>query len=49
MMNVLLARSTEVGSRTIVAAVAAGEESSGAYMADGVISEYVHYLVYLLD
>lgn len=43
-MNVILARSTEVGSRTIVIAAAAGEESNGAYMADGVIAEYVYHL-----
>jgi trehalose-6-phosphatase len=31
----LMARSTEVGSRTLVAAAAAGPESHGAYMRDG--------------
>lgn len=33
------ARSTEVGSRTLVACAAAGEESHGKYMSDCVISE----------
>lgn len=31
----LLARTTEVGSRTLVAGAEAGEESHGEYMADG--------------
>lgn len=31
----LLARTTEVGSRTLVAGAEAGEESHGQYMADG--------------
>jgi NAD(P)-dependent dehydrogenase (short-subunit alcohol dehydrogenase family) len=34
-----LARSTEVGSRTLVAAGLAGEESHGKYMSDGVVAE----------
>jgi hypothetical protein len=34
-MKVLLARSTEVGSRTLVAGATAGLESHGAYMTDG--------------
>lgn len=34
-----LARTSEVGSRTLVAAAAAGEESHGKYMSDGVIAE----------
>lgn len=36
----VIARTTEVGSRTLVAGVAAGEESHGAYMADCRVSEY---------
>ncbi|GIK02023.1 hypothetical protein Aspvir_006066 [Aspergillus viridinutans] len=35
LMKMVMARSTEVGSRTLVAAAAAGEESNGAYMTDG--------------
>ncbi|KAL9636485.1 MAG: hypothetical protein Q9204_002248 [Flavoplaca sp. TL-2023a] len=35
----LLARTTEVGSRTLVAAAAAGEESHGKYMADSKVSQ----------
>lgn len=35
----LLARSTEVGSRTLVAAAAAGTETHGMYMADCVVRE----------
>ncbi|KAK9483906.1 hypothetical protein V1527DRAFT_471573 [Lipomyces starkeyi] len=35
LLKLLLARSTEVGSRTLLAAAAAGEESHGAYMTDG--------------
>lgn len=35
----LLARSTEVGSRTLVAAAAAGRESHGKYMSDGKVDE----------
>ncbi|KAL8829477.1 MAG: hypothetical protein Q9170_006149 [Blastenia crenularia] len=38
MMNFLLARTTEVGSRTLVTAAEAGEESHGKYMADGRVS-----------
>ncbi|KAL8640152.1 MAG: hypothetical protein Q9226_008779 [Calogaya cf. arnoldii] len=34
----LLARTTEIGSRTLVAAAAAGEESHGKYMADSKVS-----------
>lgn len=37
-MKFLLARSTEVGSRCLVAAASAGDESHGAYMTDGVVS-----------
>ncbi|KAK9312260.1 hypothetical protein V1522DRAFT_406230 [Lipomyces starkeyi] len=35
LLKLLLARSTEVGSRTLLAAAAAGAESHGAYMTDG--------------
>lgn len=35
LMKMVLARSTEVGSRTLVAGAAAGLESHGAYMTDG--------------
>ncbi|KAL8780690.1 MAG: hypothetical protein Q9194_000793 [Teloschistes cf. exilis] len=34
----VVARSTEVGSRTLVAAAGAGEESHGEYMADSIVS-----------
>ena len=34
-LKLLLARSTEVGSQTLVAAASAGSESHGAYMVDG--------------
>jgi len=37
LMKLLLARTTEVGSRTILAAAAAGEESHGKYMGDSVV------------
>lgn len=37
-MRFLIARSTEVGSRTLVAAAEAGEESHGQYMADSRVS-----------
>lgn len=36
-----VARSTEVGSRTLVAAAEADEESHGEYMADSRVSKYV--------
>lgn len=36
-LKLLLARSTEVGSRTLVAAASVGPESHGAYMVDGVV------------
>lgn len=36
-----MARTTEVGSRTLVAGVAVGMESHGGYMVDGRIGEYV--------
>ncbi|KUJ15972.1 NAD(P)-binding protein [Mollisia scopiformis] len=38
MMKMFMARSTEMGSRTIVAAVAAGEESHGKYMSNCVVA-----------
>jgi retinol dehydrogenase-12 len=41
LMSAIIARTTEVGSRTLVAAVAAGEESQGSYMADCRVTEYV--------
>lgn len=37
----IIARSTEVGSRTLVAALEAGIESHGGYMADSKVAEYV--------
>ncbi|RAL61592.1 hypothetical protein DID88_009630 [Monilinia fructigena] len=40
----LLARTTEVGSRTLVAAAAAGEESHGTYMVDCAVSEPSKYV-----
>lgn len=33
MLESVVARTTEAGSRTLVAAIAAGEESCGSYMA----------------
>ncbi|KAL1861471.1 hypothetical protein Daus18300_008866 [Diaporthe australafricana] len=38
-MKLFLARSTEVGSRTLVAAAVAGEGSHGSYMSDGVVAD----------
>ena len=38
-MKFLLARTTEVGSRTLVAAAAAGPESHGKYMTDGKVED----------
>lgn len=38
-MKFLLARSTEVGSRTLVAAAVAGEESHGRYMVDAEVKD----------
>jgi len=40
----LIARTTEAGSRTLVAGVAAGEESHGSYMNDCRVSEYAYNL-----
>lgn len=38
-MKFFLARSTEVGSRTLVAAAVAGKESHGKYMTDGLVAD----------
>jgi len=38
-MGLLLARSTEVGSRTIVAAAGAGLETHGKYMSESLVTE----------
>ncbi|KAL5325283.1 hypothetical protein ACEPPN_006408 [Leptodophora sp. 'Broadleaf-Isolate-01'] len=38
-LDALIARTTEAGSRTLVAGVTAGEESHGAYMADCKVAE----------
>lgn len=40
-MAAIIARTTEAGSRTLVAGIAAGEESHGSYMADCRVTEYV--------
>lgn len=37
-MSFIMARNTEVGARTLVASAAAGQESHGQYMADGVVT-----------
>ena len=42
-LDALIARTTEAGSRTLVAGIAAGEESHGAYMADCKVEEYVSF------
>lgn len=39
MLKLVLARSTEMGSRTLVAGAAAGEESHGTYMTDGHVAQ----------
>lgn len=39
LMKLFLARTTEAGSRTLVASVLAGEESHGQYMSDCEIAE----------
>ncbi|KAK5087177.1 hypothetical protein LTR05_004348 [Lithohypha guttulata] len=39
LMKAILARTTEVGSRTLVAAASVGEESHGRYMHDGMVNE----------
>lgn len=41
LMSALIARTTEAGSRTLVAAVAAGEETHGGYMADCYLVAFV--------
>jgi retinol dehydrogenase-12 len=41
LLQLLVARTTEAGSRTLVAGIAAGEASHGAYMADCVVARYV--------
>ncbi|KAL9588137.1 MAG: hypothetical protein Q9203_003044 [Teloschistes exilis] len=41
----VVARSTEVGSRTLVAAAGAGEESHGEYMADGIVSNVAPFVL----
>jgi hypothetical protein len=38
-VKLLLARATEVGGRTLVAAASAGEESHGQYMSECVVTE----------
>ncbi|TVY53647.1 Short chain dehydrogenase sol3 [Lachnellula cervina] len=48
-MYAVLARTTEVGSRTLVAGLAAGEESHGSYMADCHIAEYLTYRLRMRD
>lgn len=42
-MFAVIARTTEVGSRALVAGVAAGQESHGKYMADCRVAEYVTF------
>lgn len=41
LVKFLLARTTEVGSRTLVAGASAGEESQGEYMKDCHVTRYV--------
>lgn len=48
-MQTTIARTTEAGSRTLVAGVAAGEESHGKYMADCQVAEYVYTFPNFLD
>lgn len=43
-MKMILARSTEVGSRTLLASAVAGEESFGQYMSDCVVTEPSAYV-----
>lgn len=38
LLKLMFARSTEVGSRTLIAAASAGSESHGAYMTDGTVA-----------
>ncbi|PGH04905.1 hypothetical protein GX51_03201 [Blastomyces parvus] len=39
MLRYIMVRTTEVGSRTLVAGAAAGDESHGKYMVDGMVSD----------
>jgi retinol dehydrogenase 12 len=41
LMSAIIARTTGDGSRTLIAMVAAGEESQRSYMADCRVTEYV--------
>lgn len=41
LVNLVIGRTAEMGSRAILAGVAAGDESHGKLMADGEIAEYV--------
>lgn len=41
LMYAMIARTTEEGSRALIAAVAGGRETNGKYMADCKIAEYV--------
>ena len=45
-MAALIARTKEVGSRTLVTGASAGQESHGQYMADCVVAKYVPLGVY---
>ena len=45
-LAMLIARTTEVGSRTLVAGAAGGTESQGQYMADCVVAKYVSVGIY---
>jgi retinol dehydrogenase-12 len=38
LLQLLVARTTEAGSRTLVAGIAAGQESHGEYMADCIVA-----------
>jgi retinol dehydrogenase-12 len=46
-ISAVVGRTTEAGSRTLVAGVAAGEESHGSYMADCRVTEYLTPHLYL--
>lgn len=48
-LKFLLARTTEVGSRTLVAAVTAGHETHGQYMSDSVITPYVTLITRIIQ
>lgn len=43
-MKFFLARSTEQGSRTLVSAATAGEETHGAYLSDCRVAQWVSLL-----